>query len=182
MSDETKVNEEQSEKTVVAGSTSDERPDDVNSSVVSSAKTDDKSVATVTESDSTETTLVEQNDTGESEETQPTSTSTTLVPRAYPARVIQIEDEPYDFDKSTLLVTIQIMPDDGHQDGREVALTINTHSDIPILKLVRMKELEPLPPWLEALLGEMKEAMPSYAEAAERRKEEEKAIRRAATA
>jgi hypothetical protein len=114
-------------------------------------------------------------------EQQVTGDAKQVTKPTYTARVTPLDEEPYDFDKSTLLVTMQLMPDDGHADGREVALTISTHSDIPILKLVRLKQLEPLPPWLQALLDEMQEAMPSYGADAERRKEEEKAIRRAAT-
>lgn len=112
---------------------------------------------------------------------QTAAQAATAAVKPYPARVVPMSEEPYDYEKSTLLVSMYIMPVDGHADGREVVLSIATHTDIPIMRLVRMKELEPLPPWLESLLSAMKDAMPSYGEDAERRKEEEKAIRRAAT-
>lgn len=112
----------------------------------------------------------------------PAVTTTPAAAKVYTTRVTQIDDEPYDFEKSTLLVGMQLMPVDGHEAGREIALTITTHRDIPILKLLRLKDIEPLPPWLQSLLDEMKEQMPVYAEQAEQRKEEEKAIKRAASA
>lgn len=122
------------------------------------------------------------NDSTEGQPKPAEGVSPTTPAKVYTTRVTPIDEEPYDFDKSTLLAGMQFMPVDGHPDGREVALTITTHRDIPILKLVRMKELEPLPPWLKSLLDEMQAQMPAYAEDAERRKEEEKAVRRAATA
>lgn len=120
-----------------------------------------------------------------SETTQTVSTQTAQPPSAsssqtYPARVVALEEEPYDYDKSTLLVMLHFLPEDGDEAGREVALSITTHSDIPIMKLMRLKELEPMPGWLKSLLDEMRAAMPTYAADAERRKEEEKMIKRAA--
>lgn len=110
-----------------------------------------------------------------------TTPAANAAPKTYPARVVALEEEPYEYEKSTLLVMLHFLPEDGDEAGREVALSITTHSDIPIMKLTRLKELEPLPVWLQSLLDEMKEQMPQYAADAERKKEEEKAIKRAAT-
>lgn len=78
----------------------------------------------------------------------------------------EIEKQPYDFDRCTIQIAIQLLPDDGDANGRMVVVGVRSHLDAPILRLVRWNELGALPPFVTTLLDELKADLPKREQAA----------------
>jgi hypothetical protein len=94
----------------------------------------------------------------------------------------EIEKQPYDFDRCTVQIAIQLLPDEGNVNGRRVVVGVRSHLDAPILRVVRLNELGALPPVVNELLDALKAELPTREQAAREafeKKKEEKAIRKA---
>lgn len=68
--------------------------------------------------------------------------------------------DPYEWGKCYINVGIKIFPDDGNESGPLVCIGARTHQDSPILKFVRLSDIEPLPAALQAVLDQLKEELP----------------------
>lgn len=93
-----------------------------------------------------------------------------------------IEKQPYEFDRCTIQIAIQLLPDDGDANGRRIIVGVRSHLDAPILKVVRLNELGVLPPIVNELLDALKAELPTREQAAREafeKKKEEKAKRKA---
>ncbi len=83
-----------------------------------------------------------------------------------------IEKQPYDFDKCTVQIAIQLLPDeqgsrvDGAPNGRRVIVGVRSHLDAPIVRTLRVSELGTLPPIVDELLNELKRELPAREQAA----------------
>lgn len=78
-----------------------------------------------------------------------------------------IEKQPYDFNKCTVQIAIQLLPDDqgrlrdGGPNGRMVIVGVRSHLDAPIVRALRLSELGTLPPIVDELLDELKRELPA---------------------
>lgn len=72
-------------------------------------------------------------------------------PSAVPAKETKqtIVDDPYEWDKCQITLTITYFPDDGDQQGRMVVFTGRTHMDAPVIHYFREGEVSNT----EAMLG-----------------------------
>lgn len=96
--------------------------------------------------------------------------STPLPPSS---RVLSDEDEPYVFKDCTVTICIQLLPDDGDADGREVIIGVSSHIEGPLLELTRLRLLGQLPPPVAELVRLHEERLPGLGEArAEQRQRE----------
>ena len=77
-----------------------------------------------------------------------------------------IEKQPYNFDRCTVQIAIQLLPDDGDAHGRCVILGVRSHLDAPILRCIRWNELGTLPPLVSTLLDELRSELPAREQAA----------------
>ncbi len=66
------------------------------------------------------------------------------------------QNEPYEWEKCTVRLSITFFPDDGNEGGRQVVLGCNTHNDPPLIEPVREAELGTLPPIVVNLLEGLK--------------------------
>jgi hypothetical protein len=84
-------------------------------------------------------------------------------------------EQPYDWDKCTVRLSITFLPGDGDEGGRQIIIGCNTHRDPPLIETVREAGLGSLPPMIAGLLEGLKRRLPQRAEMAEssRRAEEE---------
>lgn len=69
-------------------------------------------------------------------------------------------DDPYEFDQCTITVQMTMLPDDGHQDGREVMVGVRNHADQFIMGIFRLGEL-PMPDGINSLLDQLREQLPA---------------------
>ncbi len=93
----------------------------------------------------------------------------------------EIAKQPYDFERCTVQIAIQLLPDDGDPNGRMVVVGTRSHLDTPILRFMRWNELGTLPPVVNALLDQLKSEFPireQAAHAAYEKKKEEQAKRK----
>jgi hypothetical protein len=72
-----------------------------------------------------------------------------------------VEREPYEFDRCTLTISLQLLPTDGDPGGRRVLIGVRNHLDQPIIQAVRESELGPLPSVISELLEQLKADLPS---------------------
>src|SRR2546422_833882 len=79
--------------------------------------------------------------------------ATTTTPTA---RRSPFADEPYEYERCTLTVTLQFWPADDHAEGRRVLLSARNHQDKPILLLLREQALGPLPDAITQLLEQLR--------------------------
>ncbi len=90
-------------------------------------------------------------------------------------------EEPYEYDHCTILVGLQLLPDDGDLAGRSVVVGVRNHRDAPILRVVRLNDLGPLPPVIGQLLDQLRADLPARFKAKEealaRQKAEEEQAR-----
>lgn len=90
-------------------------------------------------------------------------------------------EEPYEYDRCTIQIGIQLLPDDGDPAGRPVIVGVRDHANAPILKLMRRKDLGVLPSVITDLLIELQEQLPArqkaHEEAEAKRKADEEAAR-----
>src|SRR6266545_7413165 len=88
-------------------------------------------------------------------------------------------EQPYDWDKCTVRLSITFLPGDGDEGGRQIIVGCNTHRDPPLVETVREAGMGSLPPVIAGLLEGLKRRLPQRAEMAEsrRRAEEEEAER-----
>jgi hypothetical protein len=106
-----------------------------------------------------------------------------------PAQCAARVEEPYDFDRCTIQIGLQLLPDDGDPAGRPVVVGVRNHADAPIVALTRLSTLGPLPQLVTELLDRLRAELPerkiAKEEAVARKKAEEettKARREAAKA
>jgi len=85
-------------------------------------------------------------------------------------------EEPYDFEKCTISIGIQLLPDDGSGD-RQVLIGVRNHSDPPLLKILRQSELGDLPPAIAELLVALTSDLPNRKDAWEKKREAEETAR-----
>ncbi|MBL8172575.1 MAG: hypothetical protein JNJ50_30905 [Acidobacteria bacterium] len=83
------------------------------------------------------------------------------------------QNEPYEWEKCTVRLSITFFPDDGNEGGRQVVLGCNTHNDPPLIEPVREAELGTLPPIVVNLLEGLKQRLPQQAGIAEAKKQAE---------
>ncbi len=90
-------------------------------------------------------------------------------------------EEPYDFDRCTIQIGLQLLPNDGDPAGRSVVVGVRNHTDAPIVALTRLATLEPLPRLVLELLDRLRADLPmrqrTSEDAAARKKAEEEAAR-----
>ncbi|MCL5952153.1 MAG: hypothetical protein M1132_10620 [Chloroflexi bacterium] len=88
-----------------------------------------------------------------------------------------IEKQPYEFDRSTVQIAIQLLPNDGDANGHPVLIGVRTHLDAPIVRMMRANELGDLPPAITTLVEQLKGELPAREQAARERWEKEKETR-----
>ena len=66
--------------------------------------------------------------------------------------VSSLEHDATEFDKATITVVIQLLPHDGHADGRVALLGVKSHNLPPLTSTRRLAQLGPLPNELTQLL------------------------------
>jgi hypothetical protein len=102
-----------------------------------------------------------------------------LVPA--PAKREATVEEPYDFDRCTIQIGLQLLPDDGDPAGRAVVIGVRNHADAPIVALTHLATLGPLPQIVTDLLDRLRADLPvrqrASEQAAARKKAEEEASR-----
>jgi hypothetical protein len=86
---------------------------------------------------------------------------------------VRVGEQPYDWGKCTVRLSIIFHPDDEGEGGRPVTLGCNTHYDPPIFESTREAELGTLPPAIVGLLEKLKRRLPQQAEIAESRRQAE---------
>ncbi|CAG0941140.1 hypothetical protein ANRL1_00402 [Anaerolineae bacterium] len=94
----------------------------------------------------------------------------------------ELQKQPYAFDHCTIQIAIQLLPNDGDPNGRQVVVGVRSHLDAPILRLVRWHEIGALPPLVDELLNALKAELPAREQAARdifEKKKSEKAQRKA---
>ena len=89
-------------------------------------------------------------------------------------RRADVEKQPYEFEKCTVQIAVQFLPEDGDAKGRPVLLGVRTHLDAPILRVVRLSELGELPPAINTLVDQLKSELPGREQATKERTEKEK--------
>lgn len=87
------------------------------------------------------------------------------------------EKQPYEFDRCTVQIAIQLLPNDGDANGRPVLIGVRTHLDAPIVRMMRANELGDLPPAITTLVEQLKGELPAREEATRERWEKEKEAR-----
>jgi hypothetical protein len=88
-------------------------------------------------------------------------------------RILPDEDEPYVFNDCTVTINIQLLPDDGDADGREVIIAVSSHIEGPLVELTRLRLLGELPPPVAELVRLHEGRLPALGEArAEQRQRE----------
>ncbi len=92
-------------------------------------------------------------------------------------------NEPYEYDRCTIAVTLQFWPSDDQPGGRRILISARNYQDKPILLLVREQALGPLPDAVTSLLEQLRAELPerarahAEAEAQEREKQAQVAAR-----
>jgi hypothetical protein len=85
--------------------------------------------------------------------------------------------QPTLLEHCTVQIAIQLLPDDGDANGRRVVVGVRSHLDAPLLRFIRLNELGPLPPSVNALVDQLKAEFPAREQAAlaalAKKKEEE---------
>lgn len=66
--------------------------------------------------------------------------------------VLSLERDATDFEKATITVVLQLLPEDGHDEGRLVLLGVKSHNLPPLTITRRYAQLSPLPEELAQLL------------------------------
>ena len=103
------------------------------------------------------------------------SPSQTAAPLSPKTRILPDEDEPYVFKDCTINIQIQLLPDDGDAEGREVIIAVSSHIEGPLVELTRLALLGELPPPLVDLLKLHEDRLPALAEAREAQRQRESA-------
>ena len=81
-----------------------------------------------------------------------TAASHSSPPLSPTTRILPDEDEPYVFNDCTVTINIQLLPDDGDADGREVIIAVSSHIEGPLVELTRLRLLGELPPPIAELV------------------------------
>lgn len=111
----------------------------------------------------------------------PTANNAAAAPPAPPSPEIETDEEddetdPDDhsaaferdhpsFTKSTISVFLQLLPDDGHTDGRLAILAVRSHNLRADTKMLRIHALGPLPNQLTTMLTEWEHQLPNRLQA-----------------
>lgn len=99
--------------------------------------------------------------------------SQAAAPLSPTTRILPDEDEPYVFNDCTVTINIQLLPDDGDADGREVIIAVSSHIEGPLVELTRLRLLGALPPPVAELVKLHEGRLPALGEArAEQRRRE----------
>jgi len=83
-----------------------------------------------------------------------------------------LRDEPYEFERCTVQVTITLLPQEATGD-RPAIIGVRSHKDAPLIKMARASDLGELPAPILALLEELKGLLPARAATARARREAE---------
>lgn len=113
--------------------------------------------------DNHETTVSQQTDALDKAETENTHSTTRA--RSFPRKSAR-DDEPYEFERCTVLVMLQLMPlrDGQAPDERQVYVSARTHSYPPCWKQMGWNEVGPrLPNEIHALLEQVETELPRRA-------------------
>lgn len=70
-----------------------------------------------------------------------------------------IVDDPYDYDKCQISLTITWLPNDGDPNGRQVIVSARNHLDAPIIRQFRDIDIN-LPQPFEGMLNEIRSMLP----------------------
>jgi hypothetical protein len=70
-----------------------------------------------------------------------------------------IVDDPYDFDRCQISLTVTWLPNDGDPNGRQVIVSVRNHLDAPIVRQYRDIDIALGEPF-DGLLRELKEQLP----------------------
>jgi hypothetical protein len=84
-------------------------------------------------------------------------------------------EQPYDWEKCAVRLSITFLPGDGDEGGRQIIIGCNTHRDPPLIETIREAGLGSLPPVIAGLLEGLKRRLPQRAEIAESRRRAEAA-------
>lgn len=76
-----------------------------------------------------------------------------------------LERDHPSFNKSTISVFLQLLPDDGHADGRLAILAVRSHNLTADTKMLRTHALGPLPNQLATMLTEWEYQLPNRLQA-----------------
>lgn len=99
--------------------------------------------------------------------------SQAAAPLSPTTRILPDEDEPYVFNDCTVTINIQLLPDDGDAEGREVIIAVSSHIEGPLVELTRLRLLGALPPPVAELVKLHEGRLPALGEArAEQRQRE----------
>ncbi|HEU4597637.1 MAG TPA: hypothetical protein VFS10_21090 [Pyrinomonadaceae bacterium] len=103
----------------------------------------------------------------------PAAAAHSSAPLSPTTRILPDEDEPYVFNDCTVTINIQLLPDDGDADGREVIIAVSSHIEGPLVELTRLRLLGELPPPVAELVKLHEGRLPALGEArAEQRQRE----------
>lgn len=72
---------------------------------------------------------------------EPTSSSTPATPAPTASKAVIVVDDPYEWDKCQITLTITYLPDDGNDQGRMVIFSGRTHMDTPVFHYFREGEV-----------------------------------------
>ena len=56
-----------------------------------------------------------------------------------PAQCAARVEEPYDFDRCTIQIGLQLLPDDGDPAGRPIVVGVRNHADAPVISNVTVE-------------------------------------------
>lgn len=75
-------------------------------------------------------------------------------------KIKSITEHPYKFNECTVNLSVTLVPDDGKEGGRQVIIGARTHKDAPIIRSMRLEDIdwsEVVPEILSELEGQMGE-------------------------
>lgn len=117
-----------------------------------------------------------------SDDAQPTDPPTPPAPSPKVAATGQNTEDPYDMCRCTLTLVLQLLPEDGSPQGRQVLIGVSNPTDPPIMEALRQNELGPLPPALDNLLEQLAARLPELKQAAKQRQRDAAVVASARTA
>lgn len=87
---------------------------------------------------------------------------------------VKLPDEPYDFTKCVVTITLGILPCGNDPNDRRIVAMIDSHGEAPTKVLpLNLAQMQPIPAWLQQLFEAHIAALPALEAAAKARKDEE---------
>jgi hypothetical protein len=75
--------------------------------------------------------------------------------------VTSLERDHPSFEKATISIIIQLLPDDAHPDGRLALVAVKSHNLAPLTRMHRLGTLGPFPDLLSQLMAEWQTKLPT---------------------